>query len=90
MRIADLFLTSQNFFHLTGQRLSVPGRKQRPFRSIQNMHLMGVDCFRSQEPMLDGSQDVEVAERFRLDIDVILHNHAYYTALYKRPVYRDR
>lgn len=41
--------------------------------------------------MLDGPQDVEVAEGFQLDVIVItLHNHAYYTALYKRPVYRDR
>ena len=68
MRIADLSLTSRNFFHLTGQRLSMPGRRRRPFRSIRNMHLMKVDCFRPQEPMLDGPQDVEVAEEFLLDV----------------------
>ena len=89
MRIADLSLTSQNFFHLTGQRLSMPERKQRPSPSIQNMHLMGVDFFRPRKPILDGLQDVEVAEGIRLDI-ITFHNHAYYTALYKRPVYRDR
>ena len=50
---------------------------------------MGVDFFRPQEPMLDGQQDVEVAEGFRLDI-ITYRNHAYYTTLYKRPVYRDR
>ena len=60
-----------------------------PFRSIRNMHLMGVGCFHPQEPMLDGPQDVEVAKGFRLDI-IIFHSHAYYTALYKRPIYRDR
>lgn len=89
MRIVDLSLTFQNFFHLTGQRLSMPGRRQRPFQSIQDMHLMGVDCFRPQKPMLDGLQDVEVAEGFRLDI-ITFHNHAYCIALYKRPIYRDR
>jgi hypothetical protein len=91
-RIVDLSPTSQNFFHLTGQCLSMPGRRQRPFRSIQNMHLMGIDCFRPREPMLDGQQDVEVAEGFQLEDFFIItfHNHAYYTALYKRPVYRDR
>lgn len=52
---------------------------------------MGIDCFRPQEPMLDEPQDVEVAEGFQLDIIIItFHNHAYYIALYKRPVYRDR
>ena len=67
MRIADPSLTSQNFFHLTGQRLSMPGKRQRPCRSIQNTHLMGTDYFRPQEPILDGPQAVEVAEGFQLE-----------------------
>ena len=52
---------------------------------------MEIDCFRFPEPMLDGLQDVEAAEEFQLDLIIITsHNHAYYTTLYKRPVYRDR
>lgn len=51
---------------------------------------MEIDCFRSREPMLDGLQDVEVAEEFQLDLIIITSHNAYYTTLYKRPVYRDR
>ena len=89
VRIVDPFLVFRDSFHLIGQHLSVPGRRQRPFRSIRDIHLLGVYCF-LRRPMLDELKDVEVAEGLtQLDIDATFHNQAYCTTFDKRSVYRD-